>query len=114
LKHDLGLFIEEVARSMPAEPVEKAKEPVLTLEQISKRLNVSTKTINRWRKRGLLGLPYLHNGRRQLGFRQSSVDLFLETNQERVERGSKFSQMTEEEKEEILRRARRLARFGGS
>jgi RNA polymerase primary sigma factor len=114
LNHDLGLFIEEVARSIPAEPVEVEKEPVLTLEQISKRLNVSTKTINRWRKRGLIGLPYLYNGRRQLGFRQSSLDLFLETNQERVERGSKFSQMSDVEKEEILRRARRLARFGGS
>jgi len=114
LKHDLGLFIEELARSMPAEPVENAAEPVLTLEQISKRLNVSTKTINRWRKRGLIGLPYLYNGRRQLGFRQSMVEQFLRANPERVERGGKFSQMSDAEKEEILRRARRLARFGGS
>lgn len=114
LKHDLGLFIGELARSMPAEPVEKATEPVLTLEQISQRLNVSTKTINRWRKRGLVGLPYLFNGRRQLGFPASHVEEFLAANQERVERGGKFSQMTEEEKEDILRRARRLARFGGS
>jgi RNA polymerase primary sigma factor len=114
LKHDLGLFIEELARSMPAEPVETVPEPVLTLEQISKRLNVSTKTINRWRKRGLIGLPFLFNGRRQLGFKLSLVEPFLEANQEHVERGGKFSQMSELEKEEILRRARRLARFGGS
>ena len=47
LIHDLCLFMTELARSMPAVPLEKMKEPVLTLDQMSKRLNVSTKTINR-------------------------------------------------------------------
>jgi RNA polymerase sigma factor (sigma-70 family) len=114
LEHDLGRFIEELARSMPAVPVETAPEPVLTLEQISERLNVSTKTINRWRKRGLIGLPFLYNGRRQLGFLPSLVEPFIAANQQRVDRGSRFSQMSDEEKDEILRRARRLARVGGT
>src|SRR5438552_9646602 len=56
LLHDLGLFLAEVARSMPAVPVETVAEPVFTLDEISKRLNVTPKTINRWRKRGLIGL----------------------------------------------------------
>jgi len=47
--HDLGLFLSELARSMPAIPAEEMAEPVLTLEEISKKLNVTTKTINRWR-----------------------------------------------------------------
>jgi RNA polymerase sigma factor (sigma-70 family) len=110
LKHDLYLFISELAKTMPAVPVETVTEPVLTLEQISRRLNVSTKTINRWRRRGLIGLPVLCNGRRQVGFLPSLVEPFLEANQARVDRGSRFSQLSEAEKEEILRRARRLAR----
>ena len=57
LVHDLGLFIREVARSMPAMPIEDVNEPVLTLEEFSRKLNVTTKTINRWRKRGLIGCP---------------------------------------------------------
>lgn len=111
LKHDLCLFITELARSMPATPVEKLAEPVLTLEQMSKRLNVSTKTINRWRQRGLIGLPVVCKGRRQVGFLPSLVEPFLATNQQRVERSSRFSQLSEGEREEILRRARRLSRL---
>ncbi len=110
LQHDLGLLIDELASSLPAVPVEQMAEPVLTLEEISKKLNVTPKTINRWRKRGLIGLPVLCNGRRQVGFLPSLVGPFLHANQERVERGGRFSHLTETEKEEILRRARRLAR----
>ncbi|HYT93119.1 MAG TPA: RNA polymerase subunit sigma-70, partial [Gemmataceae bacterium] len=110
LIHDLGLLIAELACSLPAVPVEQVAEQVLSLEDLSKKLNVTPKTINRWRKRGLIGLPVLCNGRRQVGFLPSLVDPFLLANQDRVERGGRFSHLTELEKDEILRRARRLAR----
>jgi RNA polymerase primary sigma factor len=110
LEHDLGLLIAELADSLPAVPVEQVAEPVMTLEEISKKLNVTPKTINRWRKRGLIGLPVLCNGRRQVGFLPSLVDPFLSANQQRVERGARFSHLTQLEKDDILRRARRLAR----
>jgi len=114
LEHDLGLLIRELADSLPAVPVETVAEPVMTLEQISKKLNVTTKTINRWRKRGLIGVPVLMDGRRQVGFLPSLVDPFLLANQERVERGSRFSQLTLPEKDDILRRARRLTGVDGA
>ena len=53
LRHDLALFIRRVERSVPPVPVEQAVEPLLTLEEVSKRFNVSTKTISRWRVKGL-------------------------------------------------------------
>jgi len=114
LQHDLGLLIAELASSLPAIPVEEMSETVLTLEQMSEKLNVTTKTLNRWRKRGLIGLPVMLGGRRQVGFLPSLVGPFLDTNKERVQQSSKFSQMTEAEKEDILRRARRLARVAAS
>src|SRR5262249_61178376 len=83
LSHALGLLIAELAASLPAVPVEEVAEEVLTLEEISKKLNVTPKTINRWRKRGLIGLPVLCNGRRQVGFLPSLVDPFLLANQDR-------------------------------
>lgn len=113
LEHDLGQFITELARSLPPTPVENVPEPILTLDQISKRFNVSTKTISRWRRRGLIAMPVLKDGRRQLGFTQSLVEHFVATNQERVERGSRFSQLTDDEKDDILRRARRLSGLAG-
>jgi RNA polymerase sigma factor (sigma-70 family) len=112
LDHDLCLFISELANSLPAVPVETVAEPVLTMEQMSRRLNVSTKTINRWRRRGLIGVPVLCNGRRQVGFLPSLVEPFLAANQDRVDRGSRFSQLSEAEKDEIVRRARRFAQVG--
>jgi RNA polymerase sigma factor (sigma-70 family) len=113
LEHDLCLMIELLARSTPAVPVEAVPEPVLTLDQISKRLNVSTKTISRWRNRGLVSRRVVCNGRSQVGFVQSVVDRFLASNQDRVQKSSRFSQLSDEEKEEILRRARRLSRVSG-
>ncbi len=113
LENDLCRMIEELVRRTPAVPVEEVPEPVLTLEQMSKQLNVSTKTISRWRRCGLVGRKVVCNGRSQVGFVQSVVDHFLLANQDRVARGSRFSQLSEEEKEEILRRARRLLRVSG-
>jgi RNA polymerase primary sigma factor len=112
LRHDLGVLIAELAASLPAIPIEEVKEPVLTLEQLSEKLNVTTKTLNRWRKRGLIGVPILCNGRRQVGFLPSVVDPYLDSNKERVAQSGRFSQMSEQEKDEILRRASRLARVG--
>ena len=51
LIHDLGLWINELANSLPAIPVEEVTEPVLTIEEFSKKLNVTTKTIHRWTTR---------------------------------------------------------------
>ncbi len=88
-------------------------DDVLTLEEVSTQLNVSTKTIRRWRKFGLEGKLLLFHGKRQLGFRQSTLDAFLKTHADRVERGGRFSQMTDAEREDVLRRAKRLSRVRG-
>jgi len=89
LQHDLCLFMTELAQSIPAMPLEKMKEPVLTLDQMSKRLNVSTKTINRWRQRGLVGLPILTRPT-PAGIPSSLVEPFLAANQDRVDRADAF------------------------
>ena len=114
LEHDLYAFIEALSRSTPAVPVESMPEPVLTLEQVSEQLHVSTKTISRWRQRGLVGRRILRNGRRQVGYLKSMVDRFLTANKDRVERSARFSQLSDDEKEDILRRAKRLARVSSS
>ena len=110
--HDLGLWINELAVSLPAIPVEDVEEEVLTIDEISKKLNVTTKTINRWRKRGLIGIPVVANGRRQMGFIPSLVDPFLVANKVRLEKSGRFTLLSQAEKDEILRRAGRFARFG--
>jgi RNA polymerase primary sigma factor len=109
LEHDLSLFIHDLSLTVPPVPAEEVPEPVLTLDQLCENLKVSTKTISRWRDRGLVSRWVLCDGKRKVGIRQSLLNRFLARNQERVEKSSRFSQLTEPEKIEILRRAKRLA-----
>jgi len=109
LAHDLALFIEALGGTVPA-----AEQELVTLEQLSQRLNVSTKTVRRWRKLGLVGQRVLLGGKRQVCYSPAVIDRFLETNRERVQRGSQFSQLSDAEREDVLRRAKRMARIGGT
>ena len=113
LAHDLRLFIEDVSDAADIR-VEEVGQPVYTVDDLSKMFNVSTKTISRWRQQGLVSRRFLFNGRKRVGFLQRSVDRFVTHNRERVKRGERFSQLTDQERGEIVQRARRLARAGGS
>jgi RNA polymerase primary sigma factor len=109
LEHDLRLFIRDLSKTVPAVPAEKIPEPVFTLDELSQNLNVSTKTLSRWRDRGLVARMIISKGKKKLGVRQSLLNRFLIQNRQVVDKGSRFSQLNDGDKEEILRRARRLA-----
>jgi len=111
-KHDLLLFVEDVSDSANV-PVENAGEPVVTVEELSSQLNVSTKTIQRWRQQGLVSRRFVFDGRKRVGFLRSSVDRFVASNEQKVARGTRFSQMSDDERNAIVDRARRLAAAGG-
>lgn len=114
LKHDLGLFITRVERSLPPLPIELAAEPMLTLDEVSRQFNVSTKTVSRWRLLGLTARRVIRAGRKQLGFPQSCVAAFAEAHSAQVERGARFSHLTDAEKDEIVATARGMAATGGT
>ncbi len=113
VQHDLRLFIEDVSDAASVR-VEDAGQPVYTVDELSRMFNVSTKTISRWREQGLVSRRFLFQGRKRVGFLQRSVDRFVNTNRERVRRGERFSQLTDQDRGEIVQRARRLARAGGT
>ena len=112
-RHDLQLFVEDVSDAAGI-AAEAAGEQVLTVDGVARRFNVSTKTISRWRHCGLVSRRFVMGGRKRVGFLQSSVDRFVEQNRARVERGARFSQLTPEERADIIERAHRLAQVGGS
>jgi RNA polymerase sigma factor (sigma-70 family) len=110
--HDLRCFVEDLSDSTDLE-ISHVDEPVLTVDEISQRYNVSTKTVDRWRHRGLVSRRFKFGKRKRIGFLKSSVDSFVSNHADEVHRSSKFSQLSEWEREEIVERARRLARYGG-
>ena len=110
LRADLSAFIEFISDTL-AIPADGQGESVLTLEDVTKQFGVSTKTIQRWRRQGLVAQRYVFaDGRRRLGFLKSSVEKFGTSNAQRVASAASFRQLSEREKEFILRRARRMAR----
>jgi RNA polymerase sigma factor (sigma-70 family) len=109
LQHDLGLLIEQLSEDLDIQTISLA-EPVLAIDDVTEKFNVTSKTIQRWRRRGLPARRFVFgDGKRRVGFLLSSVERFVAAHQDQVSRGTNFSQVSAEEREEILRRARRLA-----
>jgi RNA polymerase primary sigma factor len=109
--HDLRLFVEDLSGTVN-QSAEQVKEPVLTVDAVSKRFNVSTRTVARWRGQGLVARRFLIDGRTKVGFLESSLARFVEAHRDQIDRGTRFSQLTDAERDEIVRRARRLAQDG--
>ena len=113
LKHDLRLLIEDLSDSADI-AVSEVGEPVHTVDELSRKFKVSTKTISRWRDAGLVSRRMLFGGRKRVGFLQSSVDQFVARNRGKIKRGERFSQLSEDEKSEMIERARQLVEGGAS
>jgi len=110
---DLRQLVEDLSESA-AVSVTEVDEPVHSVDDLSRMFNVSTKTINRWRDAGLIGRKFLFGNRRRVGFLHSTVERFTAENRERIRRGERFSQVSEDEKGEMIQRARQLADGGAS
>ena len=111
--HDLRLFIEDLSDSADI-PADSCNEEVWTVEQLSRQFNVSTKTVDRWRNRGLVSRRFLFGNRKRVGFLRSSVERFLARQGITADQVCGFSRLTDEDRIDILYRARRLAQAGGS
>lgn len=111
LLHDLRLLVEDLSDTANLN-AETVGEQVFTVDELAKQFNVSTKTISRWRALGLVSRRLVFDGRKRVGFLRSSVDRFVKNNQVRVDRGARFSQLTDTQREEYVERARQLAQSG--
>ncbi len=109
--HDIRLLVEDLSASANL-PVDQAGEQVLTVEDLSKKYNVSTKTVDRWRKRGLVSRRFKFGNRTRVGFLNSSVERFVTKHGDEIQRGSRFSQISEDERQDIVLKARKFARVG--
>lgn len=113
LRQDLHAFIEDLSEAADVKAAD-IPQPVHTVDDLSRMFNVSTKTISRWRQQGLVSRKFIFDGgRKRVGFLHSSVDYFVKHNRKKVRRGERFSQLTDHDRQDIIDRARRLARAGG-
>jgi RNA polymerase primary sigma factor len=111
LREDLIRLVEDVSATMKLKPEDMGEE-VLTIDDAAKHFKVSQKTIQRWRKQGLVSRKFMGpDGRLRIGFLRTSLDHFAVRNPDQVKNGAEFTRLTPEERREIIRRARRLSLF---
>jgi len=111
LRSDLVRMIEMLSESMAIDST-AAGQPVLTIDDVAARFKVSSKTISRWRKHGLVSRRFVFpDGKKRVGFLESSVAGFIANNPNKIKSAANFTQLTPEERREIIRRARRLSHY---
>lgn len=112
LQHDLGLLLEQVSDEMDL-PALDAGEPILAISDVCDRFGVTSKTIQRWRRRGLPARRYLFDdGKKRVGFRLSCVERFVARQEGAARRPAGVEPLTEPQQAWIERCAGRLAAAG--
>lgn len=106
---DLLIFISKLSGQLDSVVAEQ-KQKVYTVEELAESLGVSTKTISRWREKGLVARRFVFDdGKKRLGFLQSAVDKFLNANPNLVQTAKAFTRITKKQKQWIIKRAIVLA-----
>jgi RNA polymerase sigma factor (sigma-70 family) len=109
LQHDLGLLIERVSETLEIR-TDSLAEPILQIDDVTERFNVTSKTIQRWRRKGLPARRFIFpDGKRRVGFLISSVERFFANHQDQLALDTNFSIIDDVERAEIVTNARRLA-----
>lgn len=112
LREDLLVLAEDISAAADIDEGSWT-EPVSGVSDLAERFSVSTKTIFRWHRRGLVGWRFRGADRRwRLGFPEHCVRRFVAENVDLVTRGSAFSQLTTAERDRIVARARELSQQG--
>jgi RNA polymerase sigma factor (sigma-70 family) len=105
---DLVTMAEVISRKANLAAAELG-DAYLTHQQLADELQVSTKTVRRWRDRGLMGVRVVFpDGVNRLAFCRSTVDRFAVRHKELVAKGASFRQLTDVERDRIIARAREL------
>ena len=108
LLEDLRVFISKLSGRL-ARPAAEQSQKLYTIQDLAKAMRVSTKTIYRWRKRGMPARKYVFDdGIKRFGFLQSTVDKFLSTHGDLASQTKGFVRLTDGQKRQIIRQAARL------
>jgi RNA polymerase sigma factor (sigma-70 family) len=112
LQHDLGLLVETVSEQMDLPALEMG-EPILRIEDVCDRFGVTSKTIQRWRRRGLPARRFVYDdGKKRIGFRLACVEQFIQRQEGSARQPAGVEPLVAAQQEECVRRARRLALAG--
>ncbi len=114
VRHDLMALVEYLSGAVK-DTAWAYDPPPQDLAAMGLRLKVSAKTLSRYRRQGLFARKLrFKRGRPRLGFLQPSVERFLSHQRRKLEKAARFSRLGEDDRHELLLRARRLAARTGA
>ena len=109
LAEDLLIFTSKLSNRL-ARSIDEQNEKLYTVQELASVFGVSTKTIHRWRMRGLIARKFIFDGGKKcLGFTQSALDRFIEANPELIGKAKVFDRVSKSQKQQIIKRAAALA-----
>ena len=109
LAEDLQIFISKLSGQVAA-PAAEQSEKVYSIEELAAAFEVSTKTIHRWRKRGLVARKFIFDdGKKRLGFLHSAVGKFVRENPNLVDKAKTFTRLTNKQKQQIIKQVSAFA-----
>ena len=109
LRHDLRIFINSLSSQLSL-AADQWEEKIYTRRQLAEKFSVSIKTIQRWQEKGLTGKVFVFaDGKKRLGFPQSTVDDFAGKNSDLIEKAARFTLLSNAEKQQIVKTAVELA-----
>ncbi len=112
LQHDLGILIEAASQSLDLLAAEQS-EPVLLIDDVCEQFNCTSKTIQRWRRKGLAARRFTFaDGKRRVGFMLSSVERFLATHNDHPAMAGITPSLDLRAQVDLAARFRRLAEDG--
>ncbi|MEQ8769012.1 MAG: hypothetical protein RIB60_00730 [Phycisphaerales bacterium] len=111
---DLSSIVERLSELAGQAP-EDLGAGALTPDELSERWSISTKTIARYRRDGLVARRVRVGGRTAVVFSAAVIASFEQTHADKLERAARFSRQSDREQAQLERDARRYrARFGWS
>ncbi len=112
LADDLSIFLWKLSGQVEDHAGEQ-DEQIYTIEQLAQKLNVSTKTISRWRRRGLHARKYTFaDGGKRLAVSQSSLDKFITENRDMTDKAAVYSRLGGDQRDAVIAQAKKLAAQG--
>ncbi len=106
LRGDLSALAESISESAGLTP-DDLRAPVLKINDLCERWSVSRKTIERYRRLGLIARRLdLGKGRRSVVFKVAAVEWFETLHADRLGRAARFDRIPQRERDQIIRWAR--------
>ncbi len=109
LREDLASLIRDICDATVV-PASLVGDEMFTADELAARWNVSSKTLTRWRRQGLIARRFLLDGRIRVGYLRATAERFAAHHPDLLQRGDRFSRLSDVERRAILVRAGQLSK----